>query len=67
MGTLLAGAFLFKPGLVEATVPYSFLATFFFEVASSATKSSSCQSEVFFFLDLVAAFGRLLGVLLLLS
>src|SRR4051812_38232643 len=37
VGTLLAGAFLCIPGFVAAAEPYSFLSTFFFDVASSSS------------------------------
>ena len=37
VGTLLAGAFLCKLGLVDAAMPYSFFSTFFLELTSSST------------------------------
>src|SRR3954465_9336932 len=37
VGTLLAGTFFCIPGFVAAAEPYSFLSTFFFEVASSSS------------------------------
>src|SRR3954464_9143489 len=37
VGTLLAGTFFCIPGFVATAEPYSFLSTFFFEVASSSS------------------------------